>query len=249
MRYCPVPSLTTVRALLDEDRTGCFDGHARKNGGGRVANDTGDRCLGEHDTRQQQERPPALPPHSGLGALRTSLIDPRSTRGFVARRLSHPDREPANESGPLSVLYADRSDESCLDVHQPSIVGSMTCARIFATRSARCRGNPGFTAVVTLTLAIGIGANTAIVSLLQTVLLRELPVTNPQDLVFIRTAGRSRSRRRAALSVLRPHQKRGIVVFGNGRVRRRRAASGGGRIRRAGVRTSRLGELLPACSE
>src|SRR5687768_12189995 len=51
------------------------------------------------------------------------------------------------------------------------------------------RHSPGFTAVVTLTLAIGIGANTAIVSLLHTVLLRELPVTDPQDLVFIRTAG------------------------------------------------------------
>jgi predicted permease len=51
-----------------------------------------------------------------------------------------------------------------------------------------CRGNPGFTTVVTLTLAIGIGANTAIFSLLHTVLLRELPVDNPQDLVFIRTA-------------------------------------------------------------
>ena len=51
------------------------------------------------------------------------------------------------------------------------------------------RGNPGFTAVVVLTLAIAIGANTAIVSLLQTVLLRELPVMNPQELVFIRTAG------------------------------------------------------------
>jgi hypothetical protein len=51
------------------------------------------------------------------------------------------------------------------------------------------RNNPGFAMVVVLTLAIGIGANTAIVSLLHTVLLRELPVTNPQELVFIRTAG------------------------------------------------------------
>jgi predicted permease len=51
------------------------------------------------------------------------------------------------------------------------------------------RHSPGFAAVVTLTLAIGIGANTAIVGLLHTVLLRELPVTDPQELVFIRTAG------------------------------------------------------------
>jgi predicted permease len=51
------------------------------------------------------------------------------------------------------------------------------------------RHSPGFATVVVLTLAIGIGANTAIVSLLHTVLLRELPVQDPQALVFIRTAG------------------------------------------------------------
>ena len=51
------------------------------------------------------------------------------------------------------------------------------------------RHSPGFAAVVTLTLAIAIGANTAIVGLLHTVLLRELPVTDPQELVFIQTAG------------------------------------------------------------
>jgi predicted permease len=51
------------------------------------------------------------------------------------------------------------------------------------------RGNPGFATVVIVTLAIGIGANTAIVSLLQTVLLRELPVRDADELVFVRTAG------------------------------------------------------------
>jgi len=40
-----------------------------------------------------------------------------------------------------------------------------------------------------VTLAIGIGANTAIVSLLQTVLLRELPVKDAEELMFVRTAG------------------------------------------------------------
>jgi len=44
---------------------------------------------------------------------------------------------------------------------------------------------PLFTAVVVLTLALGIGANTAIFSLLDAILLRTLPVEKPEDLVEV----------------------------------------------------------------
>src|SRR5262245_7476084 len=51
------------------------------------------------------------------------------------------------------------------------------------------RRDPGFTAAAVFSLALGIGANTAIFSLMDAVLLKMLPVKNPEQLFFLEMGG------------------------------------------------------------
>ena len=62
-------------------------------------------------------------------------------------------------------------------------IHSITRDALYSLR--RLRRSPGFTTVVVLTLALGIGANTAIFTLVQQMLLRSLPVSDPSRLYRI----------------------------------------------------------------
>jgi putative ABC transport system permease protein len=80
------------------------------------------------------------------------------------------------------------------------------------------RSSPGFTAVAILSLALGIGANTAIFSLINSVILKTLPVAHPEQLLQV-AMGDSSSFTNPIWEELRNRQDvfSGVFAYGGGR--------------------------------
>jgi len=94
------------------------------------------------------------------------------------------------------------------------------------------RSSPGFAAVAILSLALGIGANTAIFSLIDAVVLKTLPVSHPEQLLQV-TMAKNATFTNPIWEELRERQDvfSGVFAYGGGRFN----LSAGGEARYAGA--------------
>jgi predicted permease len=93
--------------------------------------------------------------------------------------------EEARRRARIALGGVDQVKEECREARGLSLVESAARDVSYTVRTLRRR--PIFAVVAVLTLALGIGANTAMFSVMDVMLLRALPVKNPQELVeFVR---------------------------------------------------------------
>ena len=113
-------------------------------------------------------------------------------RGTGARRRPRPRRCGSSATGtacePSWWPWTPSGRRPCA---APTSSPSCGRTRVYAVRALR--HNLGFALVVVLSLAVGIGANTAIFTLIDALLLRPLPVPDADELVVIGDPGRTSS--------------------------------------------------------
>ena len=93
------------------------------------------------------------------------------------------DAAEARRAALIEAGGIEQAKENCRETRGVRWIEDVAQDVRFALR--QLRKSPGFTVVAILTLALGIGANTAIFTLIDAVMLRMLPVRNPQQLVSL----------------------------------------------------------------
>jgi len=91
--------------------------------------------------------------------------------------------EEARRRALIAFGGVDQTREALREVHGSRILESLRQDVRYGWRMLR--KTPGFTAVAVLTLALGIGANTAIFSLIDAVIFRSMPIADPQSLLVL----------------------------------------------------------------
>jgi predicted permease len=135
------------------------------------------------------------------------------TREYIAAGMSESD---ARHAARLEFGSVEAIKEECRDMRRVTLVQDF-----FKDLAYACRlftKSPGFTLTAVLSVALGIGATTAIFSLVDAVLLRRLPVQEPRQLVEVsRNGGRTLSY--PMYEAIRDHNEvfSGVLLTSSGR--------------------------------